>query len=172
MKHTNLHQVNWSWDVMMKGSLNNWRLLIAVMTGVLLSCSVLAGTVVFYSALEGLALKKAIEDLPQEQVDVLIQADISPSGVSEYLKLKNSVYEGHGDLTEEYLEEVVEGGKSATFFLTEPGYEHTAGKNDFRSFGISFSDIFFRISQLILSYCANSPLYLLYFPNSMILKFL
>ena len=64
MKHTYLHQVNWSWDVMMKGSLNNWRLLIAVMMGVLLSCSVLAGTVVFYSALEELALQKAIEDLP------------------------------------------------------------------------------------------------------------
>jgi len=141
MKHTNLHQVNWSWDVMMKGSLNNWRLLIAVMMGVLLSCSVLAGTVVFYSALEELALQKAIEDLPQEQVDVLIQADISPSGMSEYLKLKNSVYEGHIGLTEEYLEDVVEGGKSATFFLTESGYEHTAGKNDFRSF-ITYMDGF------------------------------
>ena len=82
MKHTNLHQVNWSWDVMMKGSLNNWRLLIAVMMGVLLSGSVLAGTVVFYSALEELALQKAIEDLPQAQVDVFIQVDISPSSVS------------------------------------------------------------------------------------------
>ncbi|GIS64129.1 MAG: hypothetical protein CM1200mP3_03770 [Chloroflexota bacterium] len=61
--------------------------------------------------------------------------------MSEYLKLKNSVYEGHIGLTEEYLEDVVEGGKSATFFLTEPGYEHTAGKNDFRSF-ITYMDGF------------------------------
>ena len=133
---------------MMRGSLNNWRLLLAVMIGVLLSCSVLAGTVVFYNALEGLALQKAIEDLPEEQTDVLLQADVSPSDRSQYAKLNNTVYQGHIGLVKKYLRDVVEGGKSATFFLTEDGYEHLAGKDDARSFIVFMEDFDSKIIDL------------------------
>ena len=141
MRHINLHSIDWSWDIMIKGSLNNWKLLLTVMIGVLLSCSILSGTVIYYNALQELALLKSIKDLPEEKADVLLQADISSLDSYQYSTLNKIIYDDHIYLADQYLSDVIEGGKTATFFLTDSGDEHLAGKNDTRSF-VTFLDEF------------------------------
>ena len=51
------------------------------------------------------------------------------------------IYDDHIYLADQYLSDVIEGGKTATFFLTDSGDEHLAGKNDTRSF-VTFLDEF------------------------------
>ncbi len=123
-----------AWPLVAKRSLSHWRLLSTVIVGVLLSSTVMAGTVIYFDALRELALKNSLNNVDELDLDILIKAERGPTKVEEYEKVANATrgqFEGRlGWL----FKDVQRSAKSATFYLTVPGNEVNAGKDDARAF--------------------------------------
>ena len=117
-----------------KRSLSHWRLLSTVVIGVLLSSTVMAGTVIYFDALRELALKNSLDQVEPLQLDILLKAERGPSTVEEYRKVADAMtYQYEGRLNW-LFQDVQRSAKTATFYLTTPGNEENAGKDDARAF--------------------------------------
>ena len=71
-----------------KRSLSHWRLLSTVVIGVLLSSTVMAGTVIYFDALRELALKNSLDQVEPLQLDILLKAERGPTTLEEYGKVR------------------------------------------------------------------------------------
>ncbi len=134
-----------AWPMVIKRSLANWKLFSSVVLGVLLASAVMAGTVIFFDSLRDIALDKALAQIDDQDADILMQAEKGPTNRREYGKVSdrvNSVIEG---LLAPYLNKVTAAGKSSTFFLTVPGDENSAGKDNSRAFVAYVPDLEGRI---------------------------
>ena len=117
-----------------KRSLSHWRLLSTVIIGVLLSSTVMAGTVIYFDALRELALKNALNKVEPLDLDILLKAERGPTTVEEFQKVERAMtyqYEGRLDWL---FQDVQRSAKTATFYLTMPGNEVNAGKDDARAY--------------------------------------
>ena len=123
-----------AWPMVAKRSLSHWRLLSTVIIGVLLSSTVMAGTVIYFDSLRELALKNTLAGVDDLDLDILLKAERGPTTVDEYRKVANATrteYEGRlGWL----FRDVQRSAKSATFYLAYPGEEEFASDGDARSF--------------------------------------
>ena len=123
-----------AWQLVAKRSLSHWRLLSSVVIGVLMASAIMAGTVIYYDSLRGLALKNTLSKLTSTETDILVKADRGPTSYKEYEKVAaamNGAFDAH---VAWMLRDSIRGGKTATFFLTPPGDEHLAGKGDARAY--------------------------------------
>ena len=117
-----------------KRSLSHWRLLSTVVIGVLLSSTVMAGTVIYFDALRELALKNALNKVEPLDLDILLKAERGPTTVEEFQKVSNAMTRQYEGRLEWLFQDVQRSAKTATFYLTMPGNEENAGKDDARSY--------------------------------------
>lgn len=99
-----------------------------------MASAIMAGTVIYYDSLRGLALKNTLSKLTSTETDILVKADRGPTSYKEYEKVAaamNGAFDAH---VAWMLRDSIRGGKTATFFLTPPGDEHLAGKGDARAY--------------------------------------
>ena len=118
-----------AWHLVGKRSLAHWKLLSAVVIGVLMASTIMASTVMYYDSLKGLALKNALSKLTNADADIIIKADRGPTSYKEYARVSDAVDEVLEDQVAWLLKDRLRGGKTSTFFLTSPGNEKNAGND-------------------------------------------
>ena len=108
-----------AWHLVAKRGIAHWRLLSAVVLGVLLASAIMSGTVIYYDALRELALRQALGRHSQVDLDVLVQGEGSQVSPEAYQRLSSMV---NGE-TDRRVGWMVLGrtsaGKTPTFFLTD-----------------------------------------------------
>ena len=123
-----------AWPMVAKRGLAHWRLLSSVVVGVLLASVILAGTVIYFDALRELALKNTLSKLTARETDIVLKADRGPTSFREFEKVSRAVTPEIETRLDWFLKDTVRGGKTATFFLTPPGRESTAGEDNARAY--------------------------------------
>ena len=123
-----------AWPLVARRSLAHWRLLSSVVVGVLLASAILSGTVVYFDSLRDLALKNTLAKLTADETDILVKATRGPTSYREYEKVSQAVNRQIDLRLDWLLRDRIRGGKSATFFLTAPGDEHSAGQDNARAY--------------------------------------
>ena len=68
-----------TWQLLVRRSVANWRLLSSVVVGVVLASSMLAGTAIHFEALRDLALDIELEKLSPAESNVLLSAERGPT---------------------------------------------------------------------------------------------
>lgn len=110
-----------SLQLILRRSLAHWRLLSAVVVGVLLAVSIMSATVVYFGALRDLALDHDFEGRSPGSLDVAVDGKQSPVNVVEDRQLM-SLVEGVLDSRLGWFSSGVEKGiRSDTFFTANPG---------------------------------------------------
>ncbi len=123
-----------AWRQIVKRGLAHWRLLSSVVLGVLLASAIMAGTVVYFDALREVALKRALDEHPQQDLDILIQGTRGPTSASEYERVRSVATARIEERVDWLLSDRLHAGKSQTFFLTAPGDEAYAGQDNARAY--------------------------------------
>ena len=123
-----------AWPLLVKRSIAHWRLLLSVVIGVLMASAMMAGTVIYFEALRELALESSIAKLTSREADVLVKAERGPTTVEEYVKVADAVVNEASARVQWMLRDSNRGGKTATFFLSQPGQEDDAGEDNARTF--------------------------------------
>ena len=123
-----------AWPMAAKRSLAHWRLLSTVVIGVLLSSTVMAGTVIYFDALRELALKNALDAVPDTDLDILLKAERGPTDPEEYQKVLDAAQTEFIGRLGWLFKDVRRSAKTATFYLSRPGNEEFAGNDDARSY--------------------------------------
>lgn len=130
-----------AWPMVIKRSLANWRLLSSVVVGVLLASAIMAGTVIYFESLRDLALVGELSKHKAEDLDILAKATKGPTTQEEYALVRQLV-EGEINSQIGWLSrDILRGGRSSTFFATQPGKEAEAGDNSSRSYFTFLADI-------------------------------
>ena len=112
-----------AWPMVIKRSLANWRLLSSVVVGVLLASAIMAGTVIYFESLRDLALVAELSKHKAEDLDILAKATKGPTTQEEYALVRQLV-EGEINSQIGWLSrDILRGGRSSTFFATQPGKE-------------------------------------------------
>ena len=123
-----------AWPMVAKRSLSHWRLLSTVVIGVLLSSTVMAGTVIYFDALRELALKNSLNKVEPLDLDILVKAERGPTTVEEYEKVSNATRNQFEARLGWLFKDVQRSAKTATFYLSMPGDEVNAGRDNARAF--------------------------------------
>ena len=130
-----------TWKFVIKRSLSHARLLVSVVIGVLLAAAILSGTVIYFNSLKEIALDASLDAMPSNNLDIVTKAVRGPTTVGEYEKVSNLIV---GEATRNigwFSKNLISGGSSTTFFLTEPGKEDQAGKDNARAYFLFSSDL-------------------------------
>ncbi len=98
-----------------------------------MASAMMAGTVIYFEALRELALESSLESLTPSEADVLLKAERGPTNDEEYVKVARVMVDEIARVAW-MLRDTDRGGKSATFFLSQPGEEPSAGKDDARAY--------------------------------------
>ncbi len=67
-----------SLQLILKRAIAHWKLLIAVVVGVMLAVTIMATSSVYFDSLRELGLQRVLNDYPDTQLDVLVDASIRP----------------------------------------------------------------------------------------------
>ncbi len=130
-----------TWQLVAKRSRAHWRLLAAVVIGVVLAVAIMASTVIYYDALRNLALSHSIAQQKIEDLDLLIRGEHGPTNPKEYGKVDKFVNRHIDESVAWFLRNQYHGGKSATFFLTRPGEPFLRDESKDRAFFHFLSDL-------------------------------
>ena len=123
-----------AWPLVGKRSLAHWRLLSSVVFGVLLASAIMAGSVIYFDSLRELALKNTLEKLTPTEMDILVKARRGPTSYVEYERVSGTVNREVDARVGWLLRDRIRGAKTATFFLTSPGNEGSAGLDNSRAY--------------------------------------
>lgn len=129
-----LYKVILAWPLVVKRALAHWRLLSAVVIGVLLASTVLAGTVIYFDSLRELALDNTLAKLSTDEKNVIVKAERGPTSREEFAKVERAVLRQVDGRLNWMLRDRMLAGRTATFFLTLPGDEAGAGADDDRAY--------------------------------------
>ncbi|MCZ6505189.1 MAG: FtsX-like permease family protein, partial [Actinobacteria bacterium] len=129
-----LYKVILAWPMVVKRGLAHWRLLSAVIVGVLLASTVMAGTIIYFDSLRELALDNTLDKLSTTEKDIILEADRGPTTFEEFAKVERAVLRQLNSRVDWMLRDYMRAGRSATFFLTQPGDEASAGVDDDRAY--------------------------------------
>ncbi len=122
------------WPLIVKRLIVNWRTLSTVIIGVVLACSIMSGTVVFFDSLKEIALDDVLKSLDKEEINILVQAEKGPTNVKEASILNERIHSFSEGLLSSHVNEVLHGGRTTTLFFSYPGQEQNAGKDNSRTF--------------------------------------
>ena len=123
-----------AWPMIARRSLANWKLLSSVVIGVVLASTIMAGTVIYFDSLRNLALEAELERRDPLDLDILTKTTKGPTTPQEYAALRDLLEARYERRLGWLFDHVDRGGKSATFFLTEPDNEQAAGDDNARGF--------------------------------------
>ena len=129
-----LYKVILAWPLVVKRGLAHWRLLSAVIVGVLLASTVMAGTIIYFDSLRELALDNTLDKLSTTEKDIILKADRGPTTFEEFAKVERAVLRQLNSRVDWMLRDTMRAGRTATFFLTQPGDEADAGVDDDRAY--------------------------------------
>ena len=116
------------WQLVIRRSLSNWRLLSSVVIGVLLASSLMAGTVIYFDALRETALRSTLAQASPTDLDIVLQWTRGPTTQDEYLRLNDAAVEEINARVSWMLKGSVRAGRSPTMFLAQPGMEERGGE--------------------------------------------
>ena len=122
------------WPLIVKRLVVNWRTLSTVIIGVVLACSIMSGTVVFFDSLKEIALADVLKSLDKEEINILVQAEKGPTNVKEASILNERIHSFSEGLLSSHVNEILHGGRTTTFFFSYQGQEQDAGKDNARTF--------------------------------------
>ena len=122
------------WPLIVKRLVVNWRTLSTVIIGVVLACSIMSGTVVFFDSLKEIALADVLKSLDKEEINILVQAEKGPTNVEEASILNERIHSFSEGLLSSHVNEILHGGRTTTFFFSYQGQEQDAGKDNMRTF--------------------------------------
>ncbi|MCY4529208.1 MAG: ABC transporter permease [Chloroflexi bacterium] len=117
----NLIAVASAWQLVVKRSLAQWRLLSSVFAGVLLATAMMAATAVYFDALRSLALKVDLRGLSPTESNVALSAVRGPTNYQEYGDLARAVNEETNTYTAWFLRSRERAARSAVFLSAKPG---------------------------------------------------
>ncbi len=122
------------WQLVIRRSLSNWRLLSSVVIGVLLASSLMAGTVIYFDALRETALRSTLAQASPTDLDIVLQWTRGPTTQDEYLRLNDAAVDEINDRVAWMVKGSVRSGRSPTMFLAQPGMEEGAGSDNARTY--------------------------------------
>ena len=122
------------WPLILKRLIVNWRTLSTVVVGVVLACSIMSGTVIFFDSLKEIALDDSLKSLNDEDTNILIQAEKGPTNYLEASNLDKRVHSFSEGLFGAHIRDVLHGARTSTFFFSRPGQELDAGKDNSRTY--------------------------------------
>ena len=95
------------WPLILKRLIVNWRTLSTVVVGVVLACSIMSGTVIFFDSLKEIALDESLRSLIDEDTNILIQAEKGPTNYLEASNLDKRVHSFSDDLFGAHIRDVL-----------------------------------------------------------------
>ncbi|HAL46518.1 MAG TPA: hypothetical protein DCP37_02065, partial [Dehalococcoidia bacterium] len=123
-----------AWPLVAKRALVHWKALSSVIAGVLLASAIMASTVVYLDALRDLALKHALNQRTDDQLDILGEVELRLSSRFDY-ESATAVATREFDRQLGWLVDGrVSAVKTSTFYLTRRGGEELAGIDDNRAY--------------------------------------
>ena len=129
-----------AWRMAAKRSLSHWRLLSSVVLGVVLASAIMAGTVIYFGALRELALKSALADHSQTELDILVKGKWSPSRSKGYGEVAAVVTEEIDSHAAWLLTDSLRGAKSPPFFLATADKKDLVGEDNARTYFVFEQD--------------------------------
>ena len=129
-----LRKIVAAWQLVAKRSLSQWRLLSALVIGVVLASAVMAGTVIYFDSLRELALDRTLKQHPITKIDILSRVERGPTNRVEHDLVSEIVNSEVDRRVSWLLRDRHRVGKTATFFLTPPGQEELAGEDNARTY--------------------------------------
>ena len=123
-----------AWTLVAKQSFAHWRLLSAVVMGVVLATTIMSGTVVYFDALRDLALDNILAKRSDHELDILQRTERGPVSYEEYERVDTIARRESDDRIGWAVTDRFRVGKSQTFFLVRPGNEANAGGDNARAY--------------------------------------
>ncbi len=80
-----------SFQLIVKRTLDHWRLLSAVMIGVVLASTIMASSVIFFDALRDVALQRALSNHEPANLDLLVEAGQVPTNPETHARIVNAM---------------------------------------------------------------------------------
>ena len=65
-----------AWIIGSKRSLSQWKLLTSVVLGVILACTIISSSFIYLDSLEEIALNLALDDVPDQEHDLILQTKV------------------------------------------------------------------------------------------------
>ena len=137
-----------AWPLVARRAIAGWPLLSTVIIGVLLASAIMASTVIYFDALKELALVSTLDELTVDETNILLKSDQVPTTRAEATKVVQATNREIDRSVAWLLRNRVQGVKSATFFVTEPGQELTAGIKTSRTYFFNVPTIYEYITIL------------------------
>ena len=123
-----------AWKLVLRRSLSQWRLLSSVIVGVLLASALMAGTVVYFDSLRELALRYALSQRSDTDLDIVATADMKDTSFKEYERVSSVIHRYIDQGPSWLVSDRIEAGNTSTFYFSFPGEEKLAGKDDRRAY--------------------------------------
>ncbi len=130
-----------AWQFVIKRSLAHWRLLSSVVLGVLLASAIMSGTVVYFDALREIALRSALSQHSQPDLNIIMQGQRGPVNAEEAARVERVVDNAVDSRLEWLIDGVRTAAKTPTMFLTAAGEEEGAGDDNARAYFTYSPDI-------------------------------
>lgn len=109
-----------SLQLIVKRTLAHWRLLSAVVVGVVLASTIMASSVIFFDALRDVALQRALSTHEASELDVLVEAGQVPTNAETYAAVVDAMNGTIVRRFEPFLDEREFALKTWTFFVDLP----------------------------------------------------
>ena len=123
-----------AWPQIARRMTANWQLMSTVIIGVLLSSTIMAGTIIYFDALRELALKNTLSQLSVNDTNITLKSDRGPTTYAERDKVVGETERQIRARVAWMLRDNVTGVKTATFFMSEVGREASADTESPRTF--------------------------------------
>ena len=107
-----------TWQMVVKRSLAQWKLLISVVVGVVLASAITSGTVIYFDALRQLALTTSLDQHSESDLDIILKGTRGPTNTDEYGIVTSLVEREVNSNMASLLRDRIRIGRSATLFLS------------------------------------------------------
>ena len=109
-----------SLQLIVKRTLSHWRLLSAVVIGVVLASTIMASSVIFFDALRDVALQRALSTREASDIDMLVEAGQVPTNAETHATIVDAMNGTIVQRFEPFLDEREFAIKTWTFFVDLP----------------------------------------------------
>ncbi len=123
-----------TWRFVVRRALAHWRLLSAVVVGVVLASAIMSGTVIYFDALRELALDETLGAAHRDELDISLKTVRGPTTTAERDRVAAVVRSGVDSHVGWFVDDRIAAASSATFFRTRPGEEDLAGTDGRRAY--------------------------------------
>ena len=137
-----------AWRLVVKRSLAHWRLLSAVLIGVLLASTLMSGTSIYFDSLSEISLRDRLSMYSDSELDVLIKTEWGPSVAKEYVRISDIINTEIDSRIGSIVLNRIAGGRTPTFFLGMSDTDLEIGKNYRRTYFVFMDGLYDQIKIL------------------------